>query len=315
MIKQFLSEVDEGLSQQPKSLPSKYFYDKKGDALFVKIMELPEYYLTRSEMEIFTNKADQIVDGFDLDKNEYFELFELGAGDGSKTRKLLKELSDQGYQYDYMPIDISLNALDQLQQSLAIDLPYVSVKPKHGDYFTILESLKNSHHPKVVLFLGSNIGNMKDKEAAEFIYHLGESLKTNDRILLGVDLKKPVDVILPAYNDSKGITRAFNLNLLYRINEELGGNFDLDAFEHTPKYTEQEGVAKSYLESLQDQHVTISKIGKTYRFAVGEKIHTEISRKYDDEVLDKILENTDFEITAKLTDKKMYFADYILTRS
>ncbi|NLS11984.1 L-histidine N(alpha)-methyltransferase [Vibrio sp. SM6] len=314
MNKNFIDDVDSGLSQLNKKLPSKYFYDEKGDALFVEIMGLEEYYLTRSEMAIFDTQIEEIIAGFQLDKTRYFDLIELGAGDGSKTQKLLSALSQNGYHYDYVPIDISRNALTQLEQSLQQKMPQVNVKPQHGDYFEILETLKYDHRPKVLLFLGSNLGNMSDELATEFIHSLGVNLNLGDKILLGVDIIKPASVVLPAYNDAQGVTRAFNLNLLHRINTELGANFDLSCFEHTPEYSEDEGIAKSYLTSLVSQTVSIKAIGKDYHFESGEKIHTEISRKYDDKILSHILKTTRFSITDKFTDSKGYFCDYILTR-
>ncbi|MBU2871415.1 L-histidine N(alpha)-methyltransferase [Colwellia sp. E2M01] len=313
MIEQFSNDVDAGLSHAQKQLPSKYFYDKTGDALFVKIMALPEYYLTRAEMEIFTMQTSAMISALSLNKNKYFELIELGAGDGSKTKKLLKRLSEQGYQYDYLPIDISENALEQLEQSLTNELPEVSVKTQQGDYFDILENLKVSHHPKVVLFLGSNIGNMLDDEASLFLNNLAETLNVGDKLLLGVDLIKSEEEILPAYNDSNGITREFNLNLLTRINRELGGDFDITKFDHYPHYKQQEGIAKSYLKSLLDQQVTINYIGKSYKFKAGELIHTEISRKYDDHLLQHIIKGSGFSVQNKLVDQQTLFADYILS--
>jgi len=314
MIKEFAKDVDLGLSQKEKKLSSKYFYNKEGDELFVEIMKMPEYYLTRSEMEIFSIQTYDLINAFELDKNTHFELVELGAGDGTKTIKLLEVLNKNNYQYDYMPVDISNNALNQLEASLKKQLPKLSIKAKHGDYFNILESLKDSHHPKIVLFLGSNIGNMTDDAASQFLYQLGANLNKNDKLLIGADLIKPADIVMPAYNDKEGITRDFNLNLLKRMNNELDATFDVEAFEHAPEYNEQEGIAKSYLKSKRNQHVTIKTIGKAYQFNEGEKIHTETSRKYSDEILKNILANTDFEIINKFTDAKHYFADYLLNR-
>ena len=314
MIEQFKKDVDSGLSASTKSLPSKYFYDKKGDELFVKIMHLPEYYLTRSELEIFTNQTQKTVNALALDPDIYFELIELGAGDGLKTKELLKFLDKQNYTFDFIPIDISQNALDQLENSVKEELPNVSIKKRQGDYFQVLESLKDSHHPKVVLFLGSNIGNMQDEVASDFIYKLGANLSADDKLFLGVDLIKPASIVLPAYDDNKGVTRDFNLNLLNRINRELGGNFDIHKFQHLPEYTEEEGIARSSLMSLKNQKVTISKINKTFEFTKGEKITTEISRKYNDKIINKIIAGTDFFITEKLTDSNNYFSNYILNR-
>ncbi|WP_159023705.1 L-histidine N(alpha)-methyltransferase [Formosa sp. L2A11] len=312
---EFATEVKQGLELHEKTLPSKYFYDKKGDALFVEIMNLPEYYLTRSELNIFQHKTDELIEGLDLQTNTYFELIELGAGDGLKTKELLKCLDTQNYKFDYFPIDISSNALQLLKKDLNTELPNVSVKTKQGDYFKVLDALKESKHPKVILFLGSNIGNMTDTEASQFIYNLGNNLNTGDKLLLGVDLMKSIDIVLPAYHDSKGITAAFNLNLLDRINTELGGDFNLNQFKHQPEYNEETGVAKSYIESTAKQIVTIKAIGKTFNFSKGEKIHTEISRKYNDALISKIIENTDFDLQTKIMDSKAYFADYILSRS
>lgn len=314
MLEQFKKDVEKGLSSSPKFLSSKYFYDKKGDELFVKIMGLPEYYLTRSEYEIFSEQTAQIIEAIGVQKETYFELIELGAGDGAKTKKLLHALVEGGFHFDYLPVDISQNALDGLEQSLTRELPNLSVRKQQGDYFEVLASLKKNQHPKVLLFLGSNIGNMPDRLATEFIYKLGASLRTGDKLFLGVDLIKAASIVLPAYNDSQGVTRDFNLNLLERINRELEADFEISNFRHAPEYREEEGVAKSFLESTADQEVFISSIGKTFTFKKGEKIHMEVSRKYNDEIVNSIIANTDFYISHKLMDRKGYFADYIFCR-
>ncbi len=315
MNERFKADVDTGLSSTPKTLSSKYFYNEVGDALFVKIMHSPEYYLTRSELEIFQTQSPEMISSFDIKKDTYFELIELGAGDGLKTKELLRELNKDGYDFAYIPVDISQNALYLLQASLVEELPNVKVLPKQGDYFKVLESLKESTKPKVVLFLGSNIGNMKDEQASDFIYRLGANLHPNDKLLIGVDLMKPAELVLPAYNDAQGYTRDFNINLLQRINDELGANFNLSAFVHAPEYDEEEGIAKSFLKSTKEQTVHINALDKDFHFDEGEKIQTETSRKYNDAIMEKIIRNTDFEIVNKLTDKKEYFADYILNRN
>lgn len=315
MIDIFKKEIKQGLESNPKTLPSKYFYNKKGDALFVEIMNLPEYYLTRSELDIFQNKTQELISALQLNVNTHFELIELGAGDGLKTKKLLSTLNKQNYKFDYLPIDISLNALNLLKKDLLETLPDVSVKTQQGDYFEILASLKQSNKPKVILFLGSNIGNMNDEKAEQFIYNLGANLKPGDKLLLGVDLIKSKDIVLPAYNDEKGITAQFNLNLLERINQELDGDFNLNKFKHQPEYNEAQGIAKSFIVSTANQTVNIKAIGASYNFEAGEKIHTEISRKYNDALIKNIISNTDFTLDTKILDSKKYFADYILTRN
>jgi L-histidine N-alpha-methyltransferase len=315
MKETFKKEVHNGLSTTPKTLPSKYFYDKKGDALFVEIMNLPEYYLTRSELDIFQNKTRELIEATDVHPDSYFELIELGAGDGTKTKELLRQLDAQNYNFDYFPIDISPNALKLLKQDLSKEIPDLNVQTQQGDYFEVLASLKNSKQPKVVLFLGSNIGNMNDEMASKFIYNLGVNLQPGDKILMGIDLIKAENIVLPAYNDKQGITAKFNLNLLDRINNELGGNFNVNQFEHLPEYNEKEGVARSYIVSTTNQTVEIEATGNSYSFAKGEKIHTEISRKYNDQLVENIIANTDFSLQTKILDSKAYFADYILKRN
>ena len=314
MTNTFKEDVRKGLEQPLKTLPSKYFYDKKGDALFVEIMNLPEYYLTRCELEIFQNKTNALIEALQLKTNIHFELIELGAGDGLKTKHLLKALIDQHFNFEYIPIDISANALQLLQKDLNKTLPNVAVTPKQGDYFEVLASLKQNNNPKVILFLGSNIGNMKDAVAQQFIYNLGANLQKNDMLLLGVDLIKPEEIVLPAYNASIGITAQFTLNILERINNELEANFNLDNFEHLPKYDAVKGIAESYILSTKAQTVSIKAMNATFDFDEGEKIHTEISRKYNDKLIHSVIANTDFTIEDKILDSKAYFADYILKR-
>lgn len=261
MLNQFKKEVLDGLSKTPqKSLPSKYFYDKKGDDLFVQIMALPEYYLTRSEMEIFQEKTEDIISALSLNKENKYSLIELGAGDGTKTVHLLRTLVNKNINFEYFPVDISQNALDGIKSFLRTEVPTLIVKPNHNDYFKALENLKQDGTIKIILFLGSNIGNLVDELATEFIYQLGSNLFKGDKIILGVDLKKPKAIVLPAYNDSKGVTAEFNLNLLDRINKELGANFNRAQFEHAPTYDEHIGIAKSYIKSKIKQSVIIDGI-------------------------------------------------------
>ena len=314
MNNNFLNDVDKGLSNTPKYLLSKYFYDKKGDALFVDIMNMPEYYLTRAEFDIFKNQTQNIIEALQLNKNTFFELIELGAGDGTKTKELLKVLDTENYDFNYVPIDISQNALDQLKQSVDKELPNVKTTTKQGDYFNVLASLKQSNHPKIILFLGSNLGNLSDAQAEDFLCKLSDSLRPNDKVLLGLDLIKSRDIVLPAYNDSQGITKRFNLNLLDRINNELGADFDTNAFIHQPEYTEEEGIARSYIVSTTNQNVTVKSLNKTFHFMEGERVHTETSRKYNDTILNSYLKTTSLQVIDKLMDSNTHFADYILDK-
>jgi len=314
MMEQFKMDVDKGLSASPKHLSSKYFYDKKGDALFSQIMHLPEYYVTRAELEIFSLQTQIIIDALQLNPNTYFELIELGAGDGLKTKELLRLLDKQKYKFEYIPLDISLNVLENLEKSINTDFPNIAINRQHGDYFHVLKTLKDSHHPKVVLFLGSNIGNMPDEIAKDFIAQLGANLNVNDKLFLGVDLIKSAEIVLPAYSDSKGVTKAFNLNLLTRINRELGGNFEIANFDHQAEYHEAEGVAKSFIVSKCNQEVRIENLDKSFYFSTGERIATEISRKYNTRIVHQIIEHSGFQITGMLSDRGKYFSNYILTK-
>lgn len=315
MNEEFKKDVLEGLSKEAKSLSSKYFYDKKGDELFQKIMDMPEYYLTRAEMEIFSNNAKDIIGSFKMEKDGGFELIELGAGDGSKTIKLLEQLISEHYNFEYIPIDISQNALDGLSKKLAGIFPELTVNTMQGTYFNVLQQLKEKSKPKVVLFLGSNLGNLSDEEASQFIYDLGACMHRNDKILIGLDKIKSRDIVLPAYNDKQEITKEFNLNLLDRINRELGANFNRSNFDHAPEYDESEGVAKSFILSTENQSVTIDSLNKSFDFRAGEKIQTEISRKYSKEVLSKILEKTDFTIEEMYTDDQSLFMNFVLSKN
>ena len=314
MLEQFKKEVIEGLSTiVQKTLPSKYFYDKIGDELFVKITGLPEYYLTRAEMEIFQEKTSEIIAALHLEKGKKYSVVELGAGDGTKTIHLLRELINRNCDFEYLPVDISINALEGIKKFLNAELPTLVVKPSHNDYFKALENLKQDGTIKIILFLGSNIGNLMDDHATEFIYQLGSSLYQGDKIILGVDLKKAKEIILPAYNDDQGITAEFNLNLLDRINKELSSNFIRANFIHAPFYDEEVGIAKSYIKSLVKQSVTLEE--HQFNFEKDELIHTEVSRKYDDQVVKQILSKTDITWEHKITDKNNLFADYILQRN
>ena len=312
MIEQFKADVANGLSATPKSLLSKYFYDEIGDKLFVQIMHMPEYYLTDAEMEIFEHQAEKLATLL-APTTGTFDLIELGAGDGTKTVHLLKELQKHR-EFCYKPIDISSHALASLKDFLQSELPDLKVETQQGDYFEVLKGIADNGNPKAILFLGSNMGNMLDHNAKRFLSSLDNAMNAEDKLLLGLDLKKKREVVLPAYNDAACITKAFNLNLLTRINNELGGNFDVDSFEHAPEYNEEEGVAKSYIRSKVDQEVRIDSLGESYYFEKGERIHMEISRKYNEEILNAILGDTSLVLQEVIKDSKNLFADFILTK-
>ncbi|NAS13931.1 L-histidine N(alpha)-methyltransferase [Poritiphilus flavus] len=311
---QFEADVFKGLSEYPKHLSSQYFYDKKGDKLFQDIMNMPEYYLTNSELEIFKTHKKAIADLF-AERGEPFNLIELGAGDGLKTRVLLKQLLGDNNHFTYSPIDISQNALDQLEHSLLEEFPGLSISPHRGTYFESLEHINQlDQQRKVLLFLGSNIGNLLHPQAVDFLKQLQELMRTDDLLFVGFDQKKHPKVILDAYNDAAGITEAFNKNILHRINRELQGNFDPDKFLHWEVYDPESGTAKSYLVSREDQEVFISKLDLDVKFRKWETIHTEISQKYDDEVLHWLASEAGLYVSGEFSDSMGYYKDYVLKK-
>jgi len=310
----FEQEVYEGLTAHPKRLSSKYFYDEVGDKLFQDIMAMPEYYLTNCEFAILENHKDEIVDLFKADGSA-FSLFELGAGDGKKTKILLRHLIKSGVTFDYRPIDISQNALDQLEQSLHEEIPEVEINPIQGTYFDTLRDIGNSNgRRKVILFLGSNIGNLLHPQAVEFLGNLRNSINKGDLLFMGFDQKKNPQTILDAYNDKMGITEAFNKNILARINKEMGGNFELDNFLHWEVYDPETGTAKSYLVSKIGQEVWIENLDLEVSFKRWETIHTEISQKYDDEVVAWLAREAGLKMTTSFSDKEDNYKDYVFTK-
>jgi dimethylhistidine N-methyltransferase len=310
----FLKDVQDGLSHNPKYISSKYFYDKAGDQLFRQIMKMPEYYPFDAEMEIFREQSEDLIESFELNPDVEFDLIELGAGDGKKTQHLLKTLLAKKYKFKYIPVDISQNTLDVIENRMDDILVNLEIMPKQGDYFQVLDELIASRKPKIVLFIGSTLGNMEDEIAKDFLNQIAVHLKPDEKLLLGLDQIKSAEIVLPAYNDAAGITRDFNLNLLRRINRELNADFILENFEHAPEYDEKEGIAKSFLKSKKDQKVFIRDLNHTFHFAENELIHTEISRKYNDEILKEIIKGSDLKISKKFLDSREYFADYILTK-
>ena len=310
MTSQFAKDVLAGLTATPKRLQSKYFYDEKGDVLFQKIMDLDEYYLTRSEYEVLERNKSEILSVF-APKDEPFHLLEFGAGDGLKTKILLKHFLAERAQFDYLPIDISKNAIDQLVSGLHKDFPNLQVKGIANEYFQALQraSLMDGHWRKVVLFLGSNIGNFSPEQAKEFLYNLGEGLSPGDLLFIGFDLRKDPDVILAAYDDQEGVTRDFNLNLLERINRELDGNFELDKFKHFAVYNPETGVTASYLLSKEKQVVEI--MDTAIQFDAWETIHTEISQKYDLKSIESLAREAGFKVVDNFFDQQRYFVDSV----
>ncbi|GAB3549439.1 L-histidine N(alpha)-methyltransferase [Spirosoma fluminis] len=298
----------------PKRLSSRFFYDAEGSRIFQEIMRSPEYYLTRSEYEILDTYRADLLDVFaagDLT----FDLVELGAGDGLKTKLLLGYFQERNVRFTYAPVDISADALDGLVADIRQNWPSLPLNPQHDDYFTALEQLSvESDNRRVVLFLGSNVGNFAPDEAIDFYRQLCNRLRPGDLVLTGFDLQKHPAIIHAAYNDQQGLTKAFNLNLLRRINEELDADFDLSAFSHYEVYNPETGEARSYLVSEQAQTVQIRALSMIVPFDAGEIIHTEISRKFTHAQIEELAQQTGFSVASWFTDTKGYFADVVFRK-
>jgi dimethylhistidine N-methyltransferase len=308
-ISVFAEDVRHGLSAAPKFLSSKYFYDDEGSRLFQEIMKLPEYYLTRAEFEVFSAQTKEIFAAFTR-QNKSFDLIELGAGDGTKTAVLVDYFLRQNADFAYSPIDISREALDLLSAKFRAEFPRLSIRAQNGDYFSILETLKTaSDRPKIILFLGSNIGNFSQTEAENFFKHLRAVMNENDLLFIGFDLQKDPRVILRAYDDASGVTAEFNLNLLRRINRELGANFDLEKFSHYAVYRPTECAARSFLISRAEQSVFIAALNQTFHFKAWEPIFMEISQKYSLEMIEDLARTSGFQVSQNFFDQQKYFVD------
>ena len=305
----FAEDVFTGLSSTPKFLSSKYFYDDEGSRLFQRIMELPEYYLTRAEFEIFSTHPEEIFKSFKNGRSE-FDIIELGAGDGTKTAVLIDYFLAQKVDFSYSPVDISQEAVDSLTAKFTAEFPTLSLKPKTGDYFRILETLKaESKRRKILLFLGSNIGNFNQDAALDFFRHLRSVMNEDDLLFTGFDLQKDPRVILRAYDDAEGVTAEFNLNLLRRINRELGANFDLSKFSHYAVYRPTECAARSFLISREEQTVFIEALDRSFQFKAWEPIFMEISQKYNVEMIEDFARETGFLVKRNFFDANRYFVD------
>ncbi|NMM48224.1 L-histidine N(alpha)-methyltransferase [Marinigracilibium pacificum] len=306
--------VIDGLSQKNKSLPSWLFYDKKGDKLFQQIMKMPEYYLTETERSIIEKNRDNFLHDFE-GKDHQFDLIELGAGDGTKTEILLKHFYVQNARFRYIPIDISPDVLIDLENRLNKHLPDLIVIPKPKSFYDALDDLDDKSKVKrVLLFMGGNIGNFTLDDATNFIQELSNRLRPEDELFVGFDLKKDPRQIQAAYDDSQGITRAFNLNLLERLNNELEANFNLRGFEHYPYYNPETGEAKSFLVSQKDQVVHFNAIDKKVSFKKWELIYTEISQKYDQAMIEKMASDTGLKIFRQYFDSNQYFCNVIFKK-
>lgn len=306
------NHVRQGLSRTPKTLSSMYFYDDEGSRLFQQIMQLPEYYPTRTELGIFTTQQAAITKALRPAGNKPFRLLELGAGDGLKTKVLLRHLLEEKARFTYEPVDISGGALSGLAASLQKELPQLQVEPIETDYFSALAQVRQDAAPKAVLFLGSNIGNFLPDDRQKFLQQLSGYLDSADRLLIGFDLQKDPRLIRAAYDDSQGVTAAFNLNLLTRLNRELGADFDLEHWAHYTDYDPLNGAVRSFLVSRHAQTVHFAELKLRVPFAAWEIIHTENSYKFTRPQIEELAAAADLRVVEFFTDERQYFADVVL---
>ena len=308
----FAEDVAQGLSASPKHLPSKYFYDEVGSALFDAITHLPEYYLTRAETEILSEWGWQIVRLLDAP----VDFLELGSGSAVKTRLLIDEALRVQGELRYSPIDISTEAICASSLALVESYPGLRVRAYAGDYFDVLGSHPvRSDRKMLAMFMGSNIGNYEPGEAQTLLRLLSSALRRGDGLLIGTDLKKDRATLELAYDDPAGVTAAFNHNLLARINRELGADFDPRNFRHVARYEERPGRVASYLEALERTVVRVPGAGIDAKFEVGERIHTESSYKFAEEDVARLAADAGFRAASAWRDRAKRFSVSLLVKN
>lgn len=303
---EFLADVLAGLSKNPRTLPCKYFYDARGSDLFQKICELPEYYLTRTELEILNRYAGEMADAL----GPGIELIGLGTGAGTKTRILLEKLHAP---IAYVPVDISKEQLARSTKSFRKLFPTLEILPVCADYLELVKLPAPSRKParKVVYFPGSTIGNFETAPARQFLRRIARYVGRGGGLLIGVDLEKDRRVLEDAYNDSAGVTAQFNLNLLVRANRDLGADFNPKNWRHQAIYNSAEGRIEIYLVSQVNQTVRIA--GRRFDFQAGEKISTEYSYKHTLEGFTKLAAAAGFEFGRMWTDDARLFGVFYFT--
>lgn len=292
---EFENEIREGLSARQKHLPSKYLYDRLGSILFEAICALPEYYLTRTERRILEQHAGDIVHGLQPDA----QLVELGAGSAVKTQILIDRLLQDRDTLVYCPIDISQEALRSAEANIVSRFPQITFKGIEGDWFETLGRLSNMEPTqKLIVFLGSSIGNLEHRDSVAFLDDLRRRMNPDDLVLLGTDMVKPVPQLIAAYDDPVGVTAAFNRNLLVRLNQELEADFDPRAFAHEARWNEEHLRVEMHLVARRPHTVHVRRLGLEVPFETGESIHTENSHKFTRERIDAIADQADLFVSS-----------------
>ena len=310
-LDRFAHDVRTGLTSSPKHLSTQWIYDDRGSRLFQEIMALPTYYLTRSETEILDRHGPDIARHLhEHMAGRDFDIVELGAGDGTKTQRLLRALLDREAAVRYVPCDIDPGILHTLRDRLAGEMPDLAVAPlacTHADWF----ERTMEDRPKVVLFLGSNLGNMVHDHGLDFVRRIAGRMGPDDLMMLGLDRRKDPRRILAAYDDAEGITAAFNKNLLHRINATFHADFPVDAFHFYPSYDVRTGEVRSCLLATRAMDVRIADLDLDVHLDAWEPIHTEISRKFNGEDLEEMAAHADIRVSSRWTDAQDDFMDVV----
>lgn len=301
-------EVQRGLLRHPRSLPPWMFYDARGSRIFERITLLPEYYPTRTERNILASYCDAIIAAVCPDNSEAVRLVELGAGTASKTTILLDAAARLQSEVLYAPVDVSSDALNLACETIATSLPEVCISPIVANYVTHPPQLDSFDGTTLGLYIGSSIGNFAPEEARTILRNLGGQLRSGDALLLGVDMVKDEPTLVAAYDDRDGVTADFNLNMLHRLNRELGADFDLASFRHRALWNCVESRIEMHLESTREQYVRIAAAHVDLCFAKGERIHTESSYKFTDDSVRVLLREAGFEIEQTWTDKRGWYS-------
>jgi L-histidine Nalpha-methyltransferase len=299
----YTDEVVHGLTSRPKTLPCKLLYDDRGSALFEEITRLPEYYLTRTELKILQERSGEIAQAVGTPVS----IVELGAGTATKTGTLLRAFARRQMRLKYFPVDISSAALADAKKQIREQCPNALVRPLVADFSDGFHFLREISGRKLVLYLGSSIGNFEWNDAVAMLSRVREQLMPGDALLLGTDMVKPAEILVPAYNDAQGVTATFSKNILMRLNRELGADFDLDSFRHVAEWSALRSRMEIFLESMCAQAVTLRMARLTIRFRAGERIHTENSHKYTLEMIERMLCVSGFELEKTWFDKREWF--------
>ena len=300
-------EVYEGLTAAPKRLPAKLFYDEVGSQLFEQITELPEYYLTRTERAILERYAGEILE----QAGPSLTLVELGAGTAAKTCLLIEELLRRQSRSLFYPIDVSPSALEQAVRLLGREFPSLRVNPIVADYTGGVPALARITGRKLVLYIGSSIGNFEPGHSVRLLRRIRQTLRPGDALLLGADYAKTPKILLPAYDDAAGVTASFNKNVLARLNRELDADFDLDAFRHVALWNRRCSRMEIYLESRCEQSAFLPPLDLDVKLAAGERIHTENSYKYTDTMIESILRESGFVLERTWCDRRKWFGVHL----